>query len=226
MLNDRAHSALEAVKRKAVRLGSDTEGVEEGFVSLGYELLKVNENEYWRLFFARWRDYVEDLAPTCGKTYDQLQRYFLTVRDLLNVFTKEQIQKMGITKAMEMRKAKDYAVGVFPKSVVDAALDPKVPLRALHKLIATELKLPQEEPGDWMNCECEFMVTPEQRLVIESAIQSVMHTDPVIKKTISKSAQMLEVMLRFSMEWLGAYGTAVDQERKKNEACEQDVSHN
>jgi hypothetical protein len=126
------------------------------------------------------------------------------VRDLIDTFTKEQMQKMGITKAMQMRAVKDYAV-LFPQEVVDAALNSEITSKELKKVISTALKVPTDETdGEWMDCEFEFVVTPEQRATIEEAISAAIHTDPVIKSTISKSAQMLEVMLRLSMEYLGA----------------------
>ena len=71
-------------------------------------------------------------------------------------------------------------------------------------MVSIALKMPEEE-GDWMDCEMEFMVTAEQRATIEQAINTAMHTDPVTKSTISRSAQMLDVMIKLSMEFLGAH---------------------
>jgi hypothetical protein len=62
-----------------------------------------------------------------------------------------------------------------------------------------------EDDGDYMDCEMEFMVTPEQRATIEQAIDVAMRTDPITKQTISKSAQMLDVMMKLSQEFLGAH---------------------
>ena len=71
-------------------------------------------------------------------------------------------------------------------------------------MISVTLKMPDEE-GDWMDLEMEFMVTAEQRALFEQAIDVAMHTDPVTKSTISKSAQMLDIMTKFAQEFLGAH---------------------
>ena len=55
-----------------------------------------------------------------------------------------------------------------------------------------------------MDCEMEFSVTAEQRLTIEQAIKAAMHADPPTKLNISRPAQMLDVMMKLSMEFLGA----------------------
>jgi hypothetical protein len=62
-----------------------------------------------------------------------------------------------------------------------------------------------EDDGDYLDCEMEFMVTPEQRATIEQAIEVAKHTEPLTKSTISQSAQMLDVMMKLSQEFLGAH---------------------
>jgi hypothetical protein len=137
------------------------------------------------------------------KTAGQLHQYFLTVRDLSDTFTKEQLASMGITKAIRLRAAKDYAL-VLPPDVVRAALDPNITVKELKRVISTALKMPEED-GDWMDLEMEFMVTPEQRELFEQAIATAMKTEPLTKPTISKSAQMLDVMTKLAQEFLGAH---------------------
>jgi hypothetical protein len=111
---------------------------------------------------------------------------------------------MGISKAIKLRAAKDYAI-VLPPAVVLAALDPLVTVKDLKKVISEALKMPPDDDGDWMDLECEFMVSPEQRALLAQAIDVAMHTDPLTKSTISKSAQMLDIMTKLAQEFLGAH---------------------
>ena len=90
------------------------------------------------------------------KSPAQLQQYFLTVRDLSDTFDLSQLESMGITKAIRLRAAKDYAI-VLPATVIHAALNPDVTVRDLKKLISTTLKL-SEEDGDWLDLDAEFHV--------------------------------------------------------------------
>lgn len=195
--------ALIAVNRQAREMAVVDDQCEKGYARLGWLLLEVAEMQYWKVKYATFKEYLNTVSQISKKTTAQLQRYFLTVRDLSDVLTLEQLERMGISKAMKLRIAKDYAL-ILPKEVIDAALDPKTTVADLKKVISISLKMPEEE-GDWMDCEMEFMVDPEQRATIEQAIEAARHTEPLTKSTISKSAQMLDVMMKFSQEFLGAH---------------------
>ena len=198
-----AYAALRQVQSQAKVMAETENECERGYASLGWMLLEVAQMQYWRVQHETFRDYLKAVALDSKKTPGQLQQYFLTVRDLSDTFSASQLEAMGITKAIRLRAAKDYAI-VLPQVVVLAALDPKVTAKDLKKLIATTLQMPDDD-GDWMDCEMEFMVSPEQRMLITQAVDVAMHTDPLTKSTISKSAQMLDVMQKFCMEFLGAH---------------------
>lgn len=199
----KADDVLARVDKQVELLATAENGLERGYAHLGYLLLEVAEMQYWRIHFENFREYLESLATKYRKSAGSLQQYFLTVRDLSDTFSGEQLETMGITKAIQLRQAKDYAL-VLPSTIRDAALDPAVTVKQLKKLISTVLKLHEDE-GDWMDLEAEFMVTPEERATIEDAINAARHCDPVTKTTISKSAQIKDVILKFAMEFLGAH---------------------
>lgn len=196
-------SVLLRVEQQAKEMAQTEQLCERGYAQLGWLLLEVASMQYWRIHYSTFRDYLKGVALVAKKTPEQLQRYFLTVRDLSDDFSSSELELMGITKAMRLRQAKDYAI-VLPSVVITAALDPKVTVKDLKKVISTTLRIPEEE-GDWMDCEMEFMVTPEQRAEIEQAIDVAMHTEPLTKSTISKSAQMLDVMQKFAREFLSSH---------------------
>jgi len=202
-MSDTNPSVLLRVEQQAKEMAKTERLCERGYAQLGWLLLEVSSMQYWRVHYSTFRDYLKSVALVAKKTPEQLQRYFLTVRDLSEDFSASELELMGITKAMQLRQAKDYAV-VFPSAVITAALDPKVTAKDLKKVIFTTLKMPEEE-GDWMDCEMEFMVTPEQRALIEHVIDVARHTEPLTKSTISKSAQMLDVMIKLCSEFDGAH---------------------
>jgi len=198
-----ADEFIQAVNQKAALLATAEGQCESGYAQLGLMLLEVAELQLWRVKYETFREYLRSVATVSKKSAGILHQYFLTVRDLIDTFTAPELESMGITKAIKLRAAKDYAI-VLPKAVVDAALDPKITVSDLKKVISIALKMPEEE-GDWMDLEFEFMVTAEQRALFEQTIDVAMHTNPLTKSTISKSAQMLDVMTKLSMEFLGAH---------------------
>lgn len=202
-MSDTNPSVLLQVEQQAKEMAKTEQLCERGYAHLGWLLLEVASMQYWRVHYSTFRDYLKGVALVAKKTPEQLHRYFLTVRDLSEDFSASELESMGITKAMRLRQAKDYAL-VLPSAIITAALDPKITVKDLKKLISTTLLIPEEE-GDWMDCEMEFMVTPEQRTLIEQAIDVAMHTEPLTKSTISKSAQMLDVMQKFAMEFLAGH---------------------
>lgn len=198
-----AEERLRVVNYEAASLAAAEGACESGYAHLGWLLFEVAELQLWRVQHDTFRDYLRAVALVSKKSAGQLHQFFLTVRDLSDTFTKEQLASMGITKAIRLRAAKDYAL-VLPPDVVRAALDPNITVKELKKVISTALKMPEEE-GDWMDLEMEFMVTPEQRELFEQAIATAMKTEPLTKPTISKSAQMLDVMTKLAQEFLGAH---------------------
>ena len=198
-----ADDALQRVAMQAGAMAAVDDQFERGYAHLGWLLLEVAELQLWRVCYTTFREYLRSVAVISKKTPEALHRYFLTVRDLSDTFSAAQLELIGITKAMKLRQAKDYAI-VLPKNIVDAALDSNITVKELHKLISTTLRMPEEE-GDWMDLDFAFMVSPEQRALFEQTIEVAMHTEPLTKSTISKSAQMLDVFQKLAMEFLAAH---------------------
>lgn len=202
-MDEKNQSVLMQVEKHATEMAKTERICERGYAHLGWLLLEVKEMDYWRVHYSTFRDYLKGVALISQKSVEQLHRYWLTVRDLTDTFTIAQLEEIGISKAMKLRVAKDYAI-ILPDDIIAAALDSKVTVRDLKKLITTTLRMPEEE-GDWMDLDCAFYVTADQRATIEEAIRVAMHTEPLTKVTVSKSAQMLDIIMKWSMEFLGAH---------------------
>lgn len=196
---------LQAVLLQASQMSQLEDGLERGYAHLGWMILEVYEMQYWRINFGTFREYLKSGVLQTGlrRSPGQLLQYFLTVRDLIDTFNIEQLETIGITKAIKLRAAKEYAL-VLPAAIRNAALDPKVTASGLKQLISETLKMPEEE-GDYMDLEFEFMVSPEQRIFAEKVLDVAMHTEPLTKSTVSKSAQMWNVFEKLGMEFLGAH---------------------
>lgn len=201
--NTNADDRLRLVNCKAAML-ADTEGqCESGYAQLGLMIFEVAELQLWRVQHETFREYLRSVALVSKKSAGVLHQYFLTVRDLIDTFTAAQLEAMGISKAIRLRQAKDYAI-VLPASVVNAALDPMVSVKELKKIISVALKMPEED-GDWFDLSAEFYVSAEERATIEDAIRAAEHCEPLTKKTIATSAQRKDVILKWAQEFLATY---------------------
>ena len=197
------YAALRLVETQAKEMATAEGLCESGYAHLGWLLFEVSSMRFWMVKFGTFKEYLESVAAISKKTPGQLQRYMLTVRDLSGTFNPEELESMGITKATQLRVALDYAI-VLPVEITKAALDPKVTVKDLKKLISTTLKMPQEESGDWMDLD-GFMVTPEERRLISQAVDVAKHTEPLTKPTLTDSAQLKDVVIKWCMEFLGAH---------------------
>lgn len=195
---------LEAVNQEAIKMAAVNDGLEKGYAHLGWMLLETSEMQYWRVLYNTFNDYVDSVAKIAKKTRNQLQRYMLTVRDLSNVFTPEQLERIGITKAMRLRTIKEYAI-VLPQLVIDAALNSEVTAAELKSLSAKAIKFPEDDTADWMDCGFEFIVNAEEHATIEAGILAARRADPITKSDIDESAQMKDVMMKLCQEFLGAH---------------------
>ena len=205
-----AGDALGLVNKHAREMADVDAKQERGYAHLGRLLLEVSDLQLWRVRYETFREYLASVAEISKRTVPQLQRYFLTVRDLSDCFKLEELEAMGITKAMMLRAAKDYAI-ILPDTVVQAALDPKISSKDLKKTIGLALKMPSDDadPLDWRDFEFEGPCTDEQVKTIEDAIEAAIHTEPLIKSTLSRPAQMIEILYRLSMEYLSSHPEAI-----------------
>ena len=197
-------AALVTVDAKAAEMAAATDSCESGFAHLGYLLLEVAEMQYWRVKFDTFQEYLKSVGKAAKKTPGELQKYFLTVRDLIDTFNPDQLEKMGITKAIKLRNAKDYAI-VLPQTVIDAALNPEVTVKDLKEVIARALKMPEDEKAEYIDLEFEFLATPERKEFVNQVLYAVDHTEPFPKKTISAAEQAWQRFEKLGMEFLGAH---------------------
>jgi hypothetical protein len=208
---DKAKQVLAAIDQSATTLGASSTGLERGFAALGFMLLEASSMHYWDAYYETFREFLSDVSLRCGRSIDQLQRYFLTVRDLSDSFSREEMETMGITKAMKVRQVLDYPSGL-PAKVRESALDPAVTVKDLKRVIHENVKFPEEpHEGEWVDYEAEGYVSADRKATLDLAIYAAMHTEPIISTKNSKGAQMLEVLERFAQEYIAGHPEALPE---------------
>jgi len=212
-MNDRAKDLMEMIDEDALHLGASSTGLERGFATLGFMILEVAQMHYWEVHYDTFQQFLADVSGRCGRSINQLNRYFLTVRDLSEIFTQEDLETMGISKAMQVRQVKDYPTGI-PAKVREAALDPSVTAKELKKVIHEEIKFPDEpHEGEWVDYEAEGYVTADRKATLDAAVFAAMHTEPLINMKNSKGAVMLEVLERWAQEYISSHPEALPENK-------------
>lgn len=198
-----AQEKLQEVEQLVGTLAGAENQLEAGYAKLAYLLRDVSENRYWDGFYESFGDYLDSLKSkySLGKT--SLRNYFYAAKDLGDDVTKEQLNEMGISKALALRQAKN-SLGTLPPSLLTAALDPKTGAKDIKRLLYESTGEP--EPGTWFDLDFSCFVTTEEKQEIQDAMKAARRIDPPINEDLKPSQQYKEVLLRFAREFLAAYG--------------------
>lgn len=199
-----AQTKLAEAEAMAAKLGVAESQVERGWGLLACRLKDISENRYWEVSYKSFGEFLAHLRDTHNLGRAQLYNYISSARELAGVVTEDQFTSMGISKAMVLRDAKT-ANPILPADAVAKALDPDVTAKELKKILFESNNLPTPEEGSWVDLGFEFMVTDEERQVLQAAANAARHTDPPVKDTLKPSAQAKEIALRWAMEYLGGH---------------------
>jgi predicted small metal-binding protein len=202
LMNMTAQAKLQEVEELASKLGAAESMLEVGYGQLAVGLREVADQQYWRGSYESFGQYIEHLKSTHNIGRAQLYNYLSSARVLENDVTTDELSKMGISKAMVLTKAKQGKDDSITPAALAAALDPKVSVKDLKKLLFEAGAIMEPDQSSWMDCEFEFMVDDNEREVINSAISAARHTDPVTPSDIKEYAQRKDIMLKLCMAYL------------------------
>jgi hypothetical protein len=196
-----AQTKLAEVSALVSSLAAAEQQLEKGYGKLAFMLKDVSENRYWDGEYKSFSEYLTYLSSTYRLGRAQFYNYLSAARDL-NV-TEDQLNTMGISKALVLRDAKNFNP-ILPVGAVKAALDPEVTTKELKEILFKANHVPPPDEGEWMDLNFEFMVTPEERLVLENAANAARHGDPTVSEKLKPSAQLKAIALKWAMEYLSS----------------------
>lgn len=199
---------LQEVESLVQQLASAEKTLENGYAKLAFLLEGVAENRYWQGTYESFGDYIEHISHTYNIGKSQLYNYRAAARDLEGAVTPEQMDTMGISKALALREA-HRNTGAIPENILTASLDPKVTVKDIKKLLFDAGQIVKPEEGNWMDLDFSCYVTDEERAEIQEAANAARHTDPVIQESLPQFVQRKEILLRFAREFLAAYADSV-----------------
>lgn len=198
-----AQSKIAEVEKLAAQLGEAESQLEKGYGALAFRLKDISENRYWEFSYASFGEFLKHIQEAHKLGRAQLYRYMAVARELDGVVTEKQLTDMGISKAEELLKAHDKNP-ILPADAVNQALDPTVTTKDLKEILFNADNEPEPEDGSFIDLGFSFMVTEEEKEVLQAAANAARHGDPPIDGKLKPSAQLKLIALKWAMEYLGA----------------------
>jgi hypothetical protein len=166
-----AHIALEAVDKMVGELTQVESGLEHSYAQFASLLVEVSNKEYYRfLEFPSMAKYIESISAKYGKCRAQLFGYVSTAKALLPYVSSDDLNTIGISKAKELTKAMKVTQKPIADDVLKAAVDPKVTVKDLLKILGDKVRIPAVEKGTWCDKYSQgFYATKEETDLLDQA---------------------------------------------------------
>jgi len=182
-------------------------GLATNFAKLGVLLTQVRGKKYWLLWgYKSFGEYIESIREQVDKGRTQLYGCISIAEKLLPVVGEESLSQMGISKALELKKAMQLTGKKPSAELVIKAKDADVKVAELKASIANEYHIKDSsEKGNWWDFG-GFYLTNDEKQEITDAMNVARKTDPVIYQELPEHMQRKEILLRFAREYLSTYG--------------------
>lgn len=202
-----ATEKLQAVETLVKGLAEAEQKLEHGYAKLAYMLEEVAEKRYWTGTYESFGAFLDRISGEYSIGKSQLYNYRSAARDLEGSVTQDQMDTMGISKALVLREAKN-STGLIPEKALIAALEPKTTTDSLKKLLF-ESQNPVPLSGKWRKLDFSCYYDDDEAQEIGDAMNAARHGDPVINQKLPDHMQFKEILLRFAREFLGAHADSV-----------------
>jgi hypothetical protein len=178
--------------------------LETTFVELAKSLKRVRETRYWIPWgYHSWTSYISSLHHKVARS--TLFQYIGVVEALSGQISDEDLTKMGIKKALELKRvlsAKPDAL--LTDKVREVALDPDKTTDDLRVTVAEEQGVTPEYPGTWFDLGTVYVTADEKRL-IQRAFSIAVRVDPPLSTAVPEWALKKSIIERLCQEFLSTY---------------------
>jgi hypothetical protein len=181
--------------------------LEQSWTRLGVMLAEFKAQECWREFpelYKTFDDFMEELKVRFKRGRTQLWGYLSVAEKLLPTIDAATLEQMGISKALELKRAMKRLEGKpLPQELLAAALDPAKTTKELRGDIGKALNMSPEPAGTWIDLD-GFFVTPDERKEFKEAYIA---TEGLLglKRELPPHIIRKEVFLCWMREWWGTH---------------------
>lgn len=204
-----AQEKLAEVEKLSARLAAAEGQLETGYAKLAFLLKEVSENRYWHGTYKNFGEFLSNLQTKFNLRKSQMYNYLSTARELQGQLGEEELNKMGISKALVLRDVRATSGHDVPDAVVAQALDPKVTVKDLKKILYDSGNLTKPEEGTWHNFDLSGYYTDEEWATIQDAANAARHTDPPIPESIAEHVQRKSIGYRWAQNFLETFAEDV-----------------
>ncbi len=180
--------------------------LEQSWVRLGILLSEFKGKELWRHYneYQVFDDFISELKERYKRGRTQLYGYMGAAEALLPIMSPEQLERIGISKALELKRAQKKLDGKkLSTELINGALDPTKTASELRGAIGAELHLTEEPKGSWLDLQGFFML-PDERKEFKEAFLA---TEGLLglSNTLPDHIRRKEVILAWMREWYGTH---------------------
>lgn len=204
-----AQTKLAEVEQLSAKLAAAEGQLEKGYAKLAFLLKEVSEHRYWKGTYNTFGEFLEHLQEKFSLGKSQLYNYLSTAKQLQDQVSEEDLNKMGISKALVLRDLHESSGQSIPETVVQQAVDPKVTIGDLKKLLYDSGQLEKPEDGEWFNLDFSGYYTEEEMETLRDAANAARHTDPPISQKLSSHVQRKIIAVRWAQNFLETFGADV-----------------
>lgn len=184
--------------------------LEIGWLHLGRLLTEFKVREAWRGLadpqgheYTGFDDFMAELRDRWHRGKSQLWAYQSVAEKLLPLIPAETLDEIGITKAMELKRALGMGA-TLDAVVIEAARSPETTVKELRGIIAQLLSLPDDRmPGTWFDFEGTYL-TKEDRLEFDECWEMSVRLLG-LKKDQSTVYHRREIFMAWVREFYGTH---------------------
>jgi len=196
----------------------DSFRLEQSWIRLGLMLAEFKGQEHWRpLGYVTFDAFMDELKVKFNRGRTQLWGYLSVAEHLLPTISAADLEKMGIAKALELKRAKKRLDGKpLPQALVDIALGAGT-TKELRGEIGKALNDAPEPAGTWFDMDGFFMDPSERKEFKE--IWHVAEGLLGLKKETPDHIRRKEVILTCMREWYGTHAAEFYGDDKSAATC-------
>lgn len=182
--------------------------LERSWMRLGEMLRQCKEGGHWRAGFETFDDFMADLRTRYRRGKTQLWAYLTVAEKLLPMIPADTLEEIGISKALELKRAVTKSGKPVPVEIIQAARKQETTIKELRAMIGASLNIDTgPEKGSWFDFDgCYF--TPDER---KEFVACVLITERILglKPEIPDHIRRKEIFLAWAREFLGTHAAEV-----------------
>ncbi len=181
--------------------------LEQSWVRLGVLLSEFKQQEHWRsLGYQTFDDFISELKSKFNRGRTVLYGYLAVAEVLLPTMSADALEKMGISKALELKRAMKKLDGKpLPAGLLEAALDPSKTTTELRGAIGSALHITEEPKGTWFDWGGSFLSKEERAFMKEAFCVTIGLLG--IKQDIPEHIQRKAVFTAWAEEFYGTHSS-------------------